>query len=145
MNSKKLTPEKRGVLKGVLGTSLVFSVGIGIGAFFLHQRHEDELDKLERDTARDCLDFAAEHYEKVLRRKNKESAKGCYEASTEEWEELEKKLEERCKEYDRLVREINTQNAQYREELAKLKSKIYAENDLLNEGRGTSDCAQEKA
>ena len=71
MNSKKLTPEKRGVLKGVLGTSLVFSVGIGIGAFFLHQRHEEELDKLERDTARACLDFAAEHYERVLRQKKK--------------------------------------------------------------------------
>lgn len=66
MNLNKLTPEQMGVLKGSLGTSAVFSIGIAIGAFFLHRKHEEELDKLERDTARVCLDIATEQYEKVL-------------------------------------------------------------------------------
>lgn len=67
MVGKNLTPEKRGVLKGVLGTSLVFSVGIAIGAFFLHRKHEEELDKLELDTATTCLDIATDHFESVIR------------------------------------------------------------------------------
>ena len=43
----------------------VYWVGIGAGLYFLHQRHEDELDKLEQDTAKFCLDWAAEHYERT--------------------------------------------------------------------------------
>jgi hypothetical protein len=55
------------MLKGAAGASLVWAAAAGIGLYFLHRRHEEELDELQRDTARDCLDFAAEHYERVLR------------------------------------------------------------------------------
>ena len=68
-----LTPEHIGMLKGAAATALFFSAGIAIGLFFLHRKHEEELDKLERDTARACLDVAAEHYESVIRRREKEA------------------------------------------------------------------------
>lgn len=57
------------MLKGAAGASLVWAAAAGIGLYFLHRRHEEELDELQRDTARDCLDFAAEHYERVLRKR----------------------------------------------------------------------------
>lgn len=57
------------MLKGAMGASLVWAVAAGIGLYFLHRRHEEELNQLQKDTARDCLDFAAEHYERVLRRR----------------------------------------------------------------------------
>lgn len=68
MNLNKLSREQTSVLKGAIGATVVWGVGIIIGAFFLHRKHEEELDRLERDTARDCLDVAAEHYEKIFRR-----------------------------------------------------------------------------
>lgn len=68
MTQKKISPEQIGVLKGVLTTSIVFSAGMIIGVIWLHQKHEEELDKIQRDTANDCLDFAAGHYENVIRR-----------------------------------------------------------------------------
>ena len=57
------------MLKGAAGASLVWAAAAGIGLYFLHRRHEEELDELQRDTARDCLDFAAEHYGRVLRKR----------------------------------------------------------------------------
>ena len=57
------------MLKGAMGASLVWAAAAGIGLYFLHRKHEEELDKLQRDIARDCLDFAAEHYERVLRKR----------------------------------------------------------------------------
>lgn len=67
-----LTPELIGVMKGAAATALLFVIGITIGLFFLHRKHEDELDKLEKETAITCLDFATEHYEAVIRRREKE-------------------------------------------------------------------------
>lgn len=54
--------------RGVLITSLAFSAVIGVGLYVLKQKHEADLDKLERDTANACLDVAAEHYERILRK-----------------------------------------------------------------------------
>ena len=154
MKVKQLSSEQIGVVKGVLGTSLVFSIGIAIGAFFVHQRHEDELDKLEQDTAKFCLDWAAEHYERSIRRKRKEteevsddnretgrgySAMTGHEATPEEWEALEKRLEQSCAEYEKGVQEFAEAEAEYRAslnelgaELDKLRAQIYAKNDRLN-------------
>ena len=73
MKLKKLPLDQNGALKGALATSVVFSAGITIGLFFLKRKHEEELDKLEKDTAMNCLDVAAAHYEGVLRRREKES------------------------------------------------------------------------
>ena len=70
----KLTPVHLGTLRGALITTLGFSVGITLGAIWLHQKHEEELDKLQQDTARDCLDFAASHYERVIRQNRKPTA-----------------------------------------------------------------------
>ena len=89
MKFNNLLSRRRGVLEGVLGASAVFTAGIGIGLYFLHQRHEEELDKLEKDTAMSCLDFAAEHYERVLRSKKsvppepKAESEISFEVSTE--------------------------------------------------------------
>ena len=69
---RNLTHKQWGLLKGSLGTSLFFITGISIGLYFLHQKHQMDLDSLKRDTARDCLDFATEHYESTLRRRQKE-------------------------------------------------------------------------
>lgn len=63
-----LTPEHYGMLKGIVGTSLLFVAVIVVGLFLLHQKHEEEMDKLQRNTARDCLDVAAEHYERLIHR-----------------------------------------------------------------------------
>lgn len=68
-----LTPEHIGMLKGATATALLFIAGIAIGLFFLHRKHEEEMDKLEKDTAITCLDFATEHYEGVIRRREKEA------------------------------------------------------------------------
>ena len=68
MNLMDLTPMQTGMLKGALFTTLAFSICIGIGLYFLWQWHENEMDKLERDTAMICLDIATEHYEKALRK-----------------------------------------------------------------------------
>ena len=46
-----LTPEHIGMLKGATATALLFIAGIAIGLFFLHRKHEEEMDKLEKDTA----------------------------------------------------------------------------------------------
>ena len=158
MIGKNLTPEKRGMLKGMLGTSLVFTVCAGIGLYFLHQRHEDELDELEKDTAKFCLDWAAEHYERALRRKRKAteeaskdsgeagkdySATTGYEATPKEWEELEEKIIQSCAEYDRLAQELVEMDAEYRAGLDKLRAQIYADNDRLNEAHSVDSCARE--
>lgn len=66
-----LTPEHIGMLKGAAVTATLFSVSIAVGLFFLHRKHEEELDKLESDTARFCLDMAAEHYEGAIIRREK--------------------------------------------------------------------------
>ena len=68
-----LTPEHIGMLKGATATALLFIAGIAIGLFFLHRKHEEEMDKLQKDTAITCLDFATEHYEGVIRRREKEA------------------------------------------------------------------------
>ena len=120
MNLQTLSPVQVGMLKGSLVTAILFAAGIGAGLFFLHRKHEDELDKLEKDTAMTCLDFAAEHYEGVIRRDRKAAADkkstfveptfktpyyeefleyqrtldsaGKQEPTEEEWAELEQKM-----------------------------------------------------
>ena len=74
----KSNTERIGVLKGVLGTTIVFSVGIGVGLFFLHRHYEEEMDKLTRDTADDCLDFAAKFYDRVFQEHKAETESGTH-------------------------------------------------------------------
>lgn len=58
-------------------TSITFLVGIGVGLYFLHRKHETEMDKLAKDTEISCLDLAAEHYEGVILRREKERDGVC--------------------------------------------------------------------
>lgn len=127
MTQKKISPEQIGVLKAVLTTSIVFSAGMIIGVIWLHQKREEELDKVQRDTANDCLDFAAGHYANVIRRYSQASEEpfpipprpttispyyeeflefqrrldnpGKYEATEEAWAAIEKKANIQQAEY----------------------------------------------
>lgn len=74
MKFNNLLSQRRGVLEGALGASVILAAGVGVGLYLLHQRHEKELGKLEKDTVITCLDFAAEHYEGVIRRDRKAAA-----------------------------------------------------------------------
>ena len=155
MKLRKLTSEQRGFLKGVLGTSLVFAAGTGIYLYLMYQRYEDNLRKVAKDTARDCLDVAAEHYEGILRRNmqtvesavcdNGEPRGDCSETTdgeskTEEWEALEKKVEQACEEHRRIVQDLAEKDAECREELDRLRRQIYADNDRLNKECAAGDC-----
>ena len=75
MSLKQISAERIGVLKGVVSTTLVFSIATGLGLYLLKEKHEEKLDELEKDTARFCLDWAAEHYERAIRRREKEARK----------------------------------------------------------------------
>ena len=70
-----LTPEHIGMLKGIAVAAALFFAGIVVGLLLLHGKHEEELDKLKSDTAKLCLDMAAEHYEGVIRRREKAAEK----------------------------------------------------------------------
>lgn len=149
-----LTPEQIGILKGTLATAVIFSTGIGIGLFFLHHKHEEEMDELEKDTALTCLDFAAEHYEGVIRRGKKAAADnkgafvepilktpfyeefleyqrsldsaGKYEPTEEEWAELEQKMMLQQKEHEELLQKLGEQKVQADVGLDRLKLKLLA-------------------
>lgn len=133
MNLMNLSPMQSGLLKGTLITTLVFSAGIGIGLYFLRQKHEKELDELQKVTARDCLDFAAEHYEKILRRERNSKGSGPsvseveetsfeesaefqqemdamnnYEATVDQWDALKEEVARLKAENERLLRDIAT-------------------------------------
>ena len=75
MSLKQISTERAGVLKCVVATTMVFSIAAGLGLYLLKEKHEEELDELEKDTARFCLDWAAEHYERTIRRREKEARK----------------------------------------------------------------------
>ena len=145
MNLNKLTLEQRGVLKGCLGTSAVFSIGIAIGAFFLHRKHEEELDKLERDTARSCLDVAADHYEKVLRRNKTGASQAESIVPSEEKDDtlqdgnvmnksgadpkcsveaLSKRIDRLKKRHETLMNDFEARDVIFTAELERLKSKL---------------------
>ena len=139
----KLTAYQVGVLKGTALTSITLLVGFGVGYYFLYQKHEEELDKLERDTARSCLDAAAEHYEKVISRKmaskgfvssprqnqaetsfedteefqRELDAMNNYESSIEQWDALKQEIERLKAENERLLRDIAEQDAKCRGKL----------------------------
>ena len=75
MSLKQISAERIGVLKGVVATTLVCSIAAGLGLYLLKEKHEEDLDELEKDTARFCLDWATEHYERAIRRREKEARK----------------------------------------------------------------------
>lgn len=155
MKKTNLSTEKLGILKGAFGASIVFVVGIGTGLYVLHQRHEKELDKLEKDTAITCLDFAAEHYEGVIRGRDRVEADkkastiqsptkmSCYEEflefqrtldnagkcepTEEEWAEVEKKMLLQEKEYKELLQKIGEQKARADVGIDRLKLKLLAQ------------------
>ena len=144
-----------GVLKNAVVTALAFSAGIGVGALALKQKHEDELDKLERDTAINCLDFAAAHYEGILRRRRKVSDDvvastsrpvsktlyyeeflefqrkldnaGKYDPTEEEWAAIEEKTNQQQKAHEALIKRIEDQSAQMDVEFDRVKLKLLAE------------------
>lgn len=153
MNLKKLSSGQTGELRGVLVASVVFSTGIAVGLLFLKRKHEDELDKLEKDTAISCLDFAAAHYEGVLRRYKKVSDDvattqpvsktlyyeeflefqrkldnaGKYDPTEEEWEAIEEKTNQQQKAHEALIKRIEDQSAQMDIEFDRVKLKLLAE------------------
>lgn len=144
-----------GVLKNAVVTALAFSAGIGVGALALKQKHEDELDKLERDTAINCLDFAAAHYEGVLRRRRKASddvtastyqsvsktpyyeeflafqhkldSAGDYEPTEEKLLVMEEEIYQQQKAHEALIKRIEDQSAQMDVEFDRVKLKLLAE------------------
>lgn len=154
MNLKTLSPGQFGMLKGSLATVALFSTGIGIGLFCLHRKHEAELDKLEKDTAMTCLDFAAEHYEGVIRRSKKSTSDTVasanqpitkmtyyeefleyqrrldnavkYEPTEEEWATLKQRMILQQKEYEELLQKIGEQKAQADMGIDVLKLKLLA-------------------
>ena len=149
-----LTPEHIGMLKGVTATAVLFSAGIAVGLFFLHRKHEEALDKLESDTARFCLDMAAEHYEGVIRRREKKikqertgkseeigvdsdefqkeiDVMNNHEQPDEDWKAMHKEMERHIAEYEALAQRVAQKDAECKECLKRLGFKIYAENDLI--------------
>ena len=155
MNLKKLSSGQTGELRGVLVASVVFSTGIAVGLLFLKRKHEDELDKLERDTAINCLDFAAAHYEGILQRRRKVSNDatasisqsvsktlyyeeflefqrkldnaGKYDPTEEEWAAIEEKTNQQQKAHEALIKRIKDQSAQMDVEFDRVKLKLLAE------------------
>jgi len=149
-----LTPEHIGMLKGIAVTAALFSAGIAVGLLFLHRKHEEELDKLESDTAKVCLDMAAEHYEGIIRHREKKirqalsektekpdvdsdkfqkemDAMNNYEEPDEDWKAMYKEIDRHMNEYTVLAQQVAQKNAECKECLKKLASKIYVENDLI--------------
>ena len=154
MNLNTLSPVQIGMLKGSLATAMLFSAGIGVGLFFLHRKHEEELDKIEKDTAMTCLDFAAEHYEGVIRRGKKAAADnkdafvepvfktpyyeefleyqrtldstGKHKPTEEEWDTLEEKMMLQEKEYEELLQKLGEQKTQANVGIDRLKLKLLA-------------------
>ena len=55
--------QRNGMIKGASITTLIFSLGIGVSMMLLHRHHENQLDKVERETADSCLEFATSVYE----------------------------------------------------------------------------------
>lgn len=155
MNLKTLSPAQLGMLKGSITTAMLSTAGIGIGWFFLHRKHEVELDKLEKETAMTCLDFAAEHYEAVIRRRDRITADknvstiqpisktpyheeflefqrtldnaGKCEPTKETWAELEEKMLLQQKGQEELFQEIGVQKAQADIGIDRLKLKLLAQ------------------
>ena len=154
LNLRKPSLNRVGVLKGAVVATVAFSAGIGVGALALKQKHEDELDKLERDTAIDCLDFAAAHYEGILRRRKVsddvvastsqpvsktpyyeeflafqhklDSTGGC-EPTEEEWLAMEEEIYQQQKEHEALIKRIEEQSARMDVEFDRVKLKLLAE------------------
>lgn len=151
----KLTPMHLGTLRGALTTTLAFSVSITLGAIWLHQKHEEELDKLQRDTAKDCLDFAASHYERVIRQNKKTSAVteatahrpmektpcnepfpeyrktlngfGRKDASKEDWAVLQESVNKQLAEYKDLMQKIKKQSCEVDKAFDRIKQKLLAD------------------
>ena len=151
-NAKNLTPIQADTLKGVLAISAVFSLGIGLAALYFKRKHEDALDKVERDTARICLDVAAEHYEQIIRR-YKQAAEasskpehteqsnsdfpqpdsyGKHEPSEEEWALLEEELARQRRKSEELLRKIDEQRAMLDSELERVRVKILSEQAVAH-------------
>ena len=156
MKFNDLHSQQRGVLEGVLGASVVLTAGIGIGLYFLHQRHEAELDKLEKDTAMSCLDFAAEHYGRVLRSKKKApperkaESEISFEVSTEfqsesnvadrsrpcekiDVEALSRRIDRLKQRHERLMHDIETRDTIFCAELEKISKRLFTEKNSCKE------------
>ena len=161
MKFNNLLSSRRGVLEGVLGASVVFTASIGIGLYFLHQRHEEELDKLEKDTAMSCLDFAVEHYERVLRSKKSappelkaeseisfevstgiqnesdvpDRSKACEEINIEA---LSKRIDRLKQRHETLMHDIESRDTIFCAELEKISKKLFAEKNSIKESNSTN-------
>ena len=155
LNLRKPSLNRVGVLKGAVVATVAFSAGIGVSVLVLKQKHEDELDKLERDTAINCLDFAAAHYEGILQRRRKASddvtaatpqsvsktpyyeeflafqhkldSAGKYDPTEEEWLAMEEKINQQQKEREALIKRIEEQSARMDVEFDRVKLKLLAE------------------
>ena len=153
MRTKKLTPKQTDMLKGALATALMYSAGIGVGLFFLNRKHEAELDKLEKDTAITCLDYAAEHYEKALHRKmcggddilsapqakpsepfdeseefkREIDAMNNYESTVEQWEALKKEVERLKAENEKLMHDVAMRHDRVETELERVRPEMPTE------------------
>ena len=135
-----LTPERIGMLKGTAVTAAFFSAGIAVGLFFLHRKHEEALDKLESDTAKMCLDMAAEHYEGVILRREKKlrqdlsaqneqpdldsdefekemDAMNNYEEPDEDWKAMHEEMDRHIDEYEALAKQVAQKNVECKEHL----------------------------
>ena len=155
LNLRKPSLNRVGVLKGAVVATVAFSAGIGVSALVMKQKYEDELNKLERDTAMSCLDFAAAHYEGVLQRCKKvsddvaastsqpvsktpyyeeflafqhklDSTGGC-EPTEEERLAMEEEINQQQKEHEALVERLGEQSARMDVEFDRVKLKLLAE------------------
>ena len=159
------TPEYIGMLKGAAITAAFFTTGMAVGLFILHRKHEEALNKMESDTARFCLDMAAEHYEGVILRREKKlrqdlsakaeqpdpdsaefqkemDAMNNYEEPDEEWKAMHEEMDRHLDKYRALAQQIAQKNVESKERLEKLASKIYAENDLMIKTRADEEGVQ---
>lgn len=146
MRLTNMTSEQLATFKGVAGTAALFSIGLGV-LFFLHRKHEEDLDQLERDTAIECLDFAAEHYEKKLRDKKgyektgysvstgepviicEEPENPCFERDEKSTSEmrtdaLARRLDRLKRRHETLMHEIDARDAIFSAELERIRTML---------------------
>ena len=147
------TPEYIGMLKGAAITAAFFTTGMAVGLFSLHRKHEEALNRMESDTARFCLDMAAEHYEGVILRREKKlrqdlsakaeqpnpdsdefqkemDAMNNYEEPDEEWKAMREEMARQAEKCKALAKEISQKDAECEELLRNLAAKPHGETNL---------------
>lgn len=163
-----LSAYQRGALKGTMVVSTTFLAGIGIGLYFLHQKHEAELDKLEKDTAIACLDFAAEHYERAISHHKKDAkqvlskennvsavdsdefqkeidAMNNYEEPDEDWKAMREEIDCHIAAYKDLVEQVFQKSTECEECLKKLRLEDRTEKNMITESRSDAEESRKSA